>query len=74
MEHLVVGPSPPSTGAVTKAEIAETARFNTDNTYRAIALSARNAVLLSSPFVLPGGPYSDRMVFTLSLNTKDALR
>ena len=63
-----------TTGAVTKAEIAETARFNTDNTYRAIALSARNAVLLSSPFVLPGGPYSDRMVFTLSLNTKDALR
>jgi hypothetical protein len=63
-----------STGAVTKAEIADTARFNSDSTYRAIALSARNAVLLSSPFVLPGGPYSDRMVFTLSLNTKEALR
>jgi hypothetical protein len=63
-----------STGAVTKAEIADTARFNSDTTYRAIALSARNAVLLSSPFVLPGGPYSDRMVFTLSLNTKEALR
>lgn len=63
-----------STGAVTKAEIADTARFNSDKTYRAIALSARNAVLLSSPFVLPGGPYSDGMVFTLSLNTREALR
>jgi hypothetical protein len=63
-----------STGAVTKAEIADTARFNSDKTYREIALSARNAVLLSSPFVLPGGPYSDGMVFTLSLNTAEALR
>jgi hypothetical protein len=63
-----------STGAVIKAEIADIARFHSDATYRAIALSARNAVLLSSPFALPGGPYSDRMVFTLSLNTKQALR
>lgn len=61
-------------GVVTKAEVDDMARFNSDKTYRAIALSARNAVLLSSPFVLPGGPYSDRMVFTLSLNTKEALR
>jgi hypothetical protein len=63
-----------STGIVTKAEIANTARFNSDTTYRAVAWSARNAVLLSSPFVLPGGPYGDRMVFTLILNTKEALR
>lgn len=63
-----------STGVVTEAEIADTARFNSDKIYRAIALSARNAVLLSSPFVLPGGPYGDRMVFMLSLNTKGALR
>jgi hypothetical protein len=63
-----------STGAVTKAEIADMTRFNSDKTYRAIALSARNAVLLSSPFVLPSGPYSDDMVFTLSLNTEDARR
>jgi TPP-dependent 2-oxoacid decarboxylase len=43
-----------STGAVIKAEIADIARFHSDATYRAIALSARNAVLLSSPFALPG--------------------
>jgi hypothetical protein len=63
-----------SAGAVTKAEIADTTRFNSDKTYRAIALSARNAVLLSSPFALPAGPYSEVMDFTLSLNTKEALR
>lgn len=63
-----------SAGTVTKAEIADTARFNADKTYRAIALSARNAVLLSSPFALPAGPYSDVMDFTLSLNTSEALR
>jgi hypothetical protein len=63
-----------SAGTVTKAEIADAARFNSDKTYRAIALSARNAVLLSSPFALPAGPYSDVMDFTLSLNTKEALR
>ncbi len=61
-------------GVVTKAEIADIARFNSDTTYRAIALSARNAVLLSSPFALPPGPYSDVMDFTLSLNTKEAMR
>ncbi len=61
-------------GAVTRADIADIARFNSDSTYRAIALSARNAVLLSSPFALPGGPYSDRMVFTLNLNTSEASR
>jgi hypothetical protein len=63
-----------SSGAVTKAEIGDMARFNSDKTYRAIALSARNAVLLSSPFALPAGPYSDVMDFTLSLHTREALR
>jgi colicin import membrane protein len=63
-----------SAGVVTRAEIADTARFNSDATYRAIALSARNALLLSSPLALPPGPYSDVMEFTLSLDTQEALR
>lgn len=62
-----------SAGVVTKAEIADTARFNADRTYREIALSARNAVLLSSPFALPPGHYSEVMDLILSLNTKEAL-
>jgi hypothetical protein len=63
-----------SAGVVTKAEIADTGRFNADKTYRQIALSARNAVLLSSPFALPPGHYGDVMDVMLSLNTKEALR
>jgi len=63
-----------SAGVVTKAEIADMARFNTDKTYREIALSARNAVLLSSPLALPPGHYSDVMDLLISLNTREALR
>jgi hypothetical protein len=61
-------------GVVTKAEIVNDSRFAADKAYREIARSARNAVLLSSPFALPSGHYSGVMDLTLSLNTKDALR
>jgi hypothetical protein len=61
-------------GVVTKAEIVRDAHFATDKAYQDIALSARNAVLLSSPFALPSGHHSDVMDFTLILNTADALR
>jgi outer membrane biosynthesis protein TonB len=61
-------------GVVTKAEIVNDSRFAADKTYRDIARSARNAVLLSSPFALPSGHYSGVTDLTLSLNTRDALR
>jgi hypothetical protein len=61
-------------GVVTKAEIVRDARFAADKAYQDIALSARNAVLLSSPFALPSGHYGDVMELTLTLNTADALR
>lgn len=61
-------------GVVTEAEIVNTARFATDKVYREIALSARNAVLLSSPFALPPGRYKKTMAMTLSLNPRDTLR
>jgi hypothetical protein len=61
-------------GVVTKAEVVHDARFAADKAYQDIALSARNAVLLSSPFALPSGHYADVMQLTLSLNTADALR
>lgn len=63
-----------SAGVVTKAEIVDTPGFAADKTYRDIALSARNAVLLSSPLALPSGHYDDVMDLTLSLSTRDALR
>jgi hypothetical protein len=62
------------TGVVTLAEIIDQRRFKTDVTYREIALSARNAVLLSSPFALPPGDYHDGMDMVLSLNPRDTLR
>jgi hypothetical protein len=61
-------------GVVTKAEVVHDARFAADKVYQDIALSARNAVLLSSPFALPSGHYAEVMQLTLSLSTADALR
>jgi len=63
-----------NTGAVTKAEIVRNGEFASNKSYRDAALSARNAVILSSPFTLPPGNYMARMAFTLRLDTRDALR
>lgn len=62
-----------SAGVVLKAEIVDTARA-ADPDYREVAVSARNAVLLSSPLALPPGRYQDVMDMVLYLNPKDALR
>jgi len=62
-----------SAGVVLKAEIVDTARA-ADPDYREVAVSARNAVLLSSPLALPAGHYQDVMDMVLYLNPKDALR
>jgi hypothetical protein len=61
-------------GIVNKAEIVDQLRFNSDATYRSIALSARNAVLLSSPILLPNGAYDDVIDMVLNLNPRDTLR
>ena len=63
-----------NTGTVTKAEIVPNGEFASDKSYQAAARSARNAVILSSPFTLPAGNYTARMAFTLRLDTRDALR
>ncbi|MBK5199087.1 MAG: hypothetical protein JJE37_12545 [Methyloceanibacter sp.] len=60
-------------GVVLKAEIVGSARSN-DPAYREIAVSARNAVLLSSPIALPPGHYQDVMDMVLELNPRDTLR
>jgi hypothetical protein len=51
----------------------DTARSN-DPAYREVAISARNAVLLSSPLSLPPGHYQEVMDMVLYLNPRDALR
>jgi hypothetical protein len=60
-------------GTVTKAEIVDQKRYVADAGYRSIALSARNAVLLSSPFALPSGQ-AGIMDMTLDLNPRDTLQ
>jgi hypothetical protein len=60
-------------GVVLKAEIVNSSRSN-DPAYREIAVSARNAVTLSSPIALPPGNYQDVMDMVLELNPRDTLR
>ena len=62
-----------STGTVLSAEILDN-EHSADPTYREIALSARSAVLLSSPFALPAGHYQDVMDIVLDLDPRETLR
>jgi hypothetical protein len=68
--HVVLEPD----GTVTRAEIVDTPRARGDDVYRSIAVSARNAVLLSSPLTLPSGMTPEMRDMTISLNTRDSLR
>ncbi len=61
-------------GTIVSAEIVEQARSKTDALYRDIALSARNAVILSSPIALPPADLPVVMHFTLNLDPKEAQR
>jgi hypothetical protein len=61
-------------GFVTNVQFVEQQRFKTDALYRDIAISARNAVLLSSPIKLPDGQFSDGLSVTLDLNPRDTQR
>ena len=56
-------------GVVTKAEIVDNAR-SVDPVYRAIAASARNAVLLASPLALPPGHYRGTLDLVFDLQPK----
>jgi len=68
--HVVLEPD----GTVAKAEVVDTARTRGDDIYRSIAISARNAVLLSSPLTLPQGMTEEMRDMTISFNTRDSLR
>lgn len=61
-------------GRVLSVAILDRERYTRDALYRDIALSARNAVLLSSPLTLPPGAIDYSMDVTLNLNPRDALR
>jgi len=61
-------------GNIVNVEIVDHARYSSDAVYRSISLSARNAVLLSSPISLPPGEYRDVMEMTLVFNPRDMRR
>lgn len=61
-------------GVILQAEILDTQRHATDPLYRDIAISARNAALLSSPIKFPYGMSWNRMSFTFNLSARSALR
>ena len=58
-------------GEVLKAEVVDLARFRTDPIFHEIALSAKNAVILSSPLTLPEGRNADTFAVTLLLNPRE---
>jgi len=61
-------------GTILSADIVEEKRAKADVVYRDIALSARNAVILSSPIAMPPGEYAPVMRFTLDLSPRATQR
>jgi TonB-like protein len=61
------------TGEVLKAELVGDSRSG-DPHYDEVAISARNAVLASSPLALPAGQYADVMDMVIYMNPRDTLR
>lgn len=61
-------------GTVLEADIVDTSRYKTDSVFRWIALSAKNAVILSSPLTLPPDFDRQKLELTLKLNPRDAMR
>jgi hypothetical protein len=58
--------------SVAKAEIVDDPNHGSDPGYHDLALSARNAVLLSSPLNLPPGRYEAVKDITLTLDPRSA--
>jgi len=61
-------------GTVLAADIVDKQRYANDSAFRWIALSAKNAVILSSPLALPAGLDGQTLDLTLKLNPRDALQ
>ena len=69
--HVVLKPD----GTLSKADIVDDPGYSRDAVFHSIALSARNAVILSAPFTFPaGGIAPDAMDMVLTLNPRDVLR
>lgn len=68
--HIVLNPD----GSVSRAEIIDNPRYSSDSAYQDFALSARNAVLLSSPLTVPPGEYDIAKDIVLEFNSKQVLQ
>jgi len=61
-------------GVIDDVTIVDAARMHTDEPFRNMALSARDAALLASPIQLPPGHYRAVTVLTISLDPRAVLR
>ncbi|HVZ02489.1 MAG TPA: hypothetical protein VHA35_23490 [Dongiaceae bacterium] len=61
-------------GTVALAEVVDMGRYRTDRKYFDFALSARNAVLLSSPFTIPSGAYAYAKDLVLEFDPRAVLQ
>lgn len=61
-------------GTVVEADVVDMQRFKTDSVFRWIAISARNAVILSSPLTLPPDAVGSNLELTLRLNPRDSMQ
>lgn len=68
--HLVLNRD----GSVSRAEVVDDPRRGADPAYRSLAISARNAALLSSPLKLPEGSYETVKDMVLSLDPREVRR
>jgi len=59
-------------GSVSRAEIVDNPSRHSDSAYRELALSARNAVLLSSPLAVPPGQFDRAKDMVLNLDAREA--
>jgi hypothetical protein len=61
-------------GTVSRADIVDEARYRSDKPYFDFALSARNAVLLSSPLSLPPGAYDIAKDIVVDFDSRQVLQ
>lgn len=61
-------------GTVVEADIVDQDRYKHDSVFRWIALSAKNALILSSPLTLPPDIDRANLELTLRLNPRDAMQ
>ena len=68
--HIVLRPD----GRISTAEIVDNPRYSSDNAYRDFAISARDAVLLSSPLTLPPGAYDIAKDIVVDFSSRQVMR